>query len=376
MISRDYLEGLDLDKYNPKFDGYSEENALALPSNVIENSVRLYNAARVALERMVESNAVLTAKYSGLYGLLGGSMLETNEEGKRRVKTISEAKTAASPEGIAATYNDELVKLKQSAWNYLLTGLDFQKSLTVKAKKEFDSQFQKVSKLEFTESNIHGFLAGVAFNRGDMLNDVMLEIFDKFTGIYVDNRQFYKSYKSNEKHRTCAWRLKHTRVVLQINLTSSYSNTLDYQAREKLHDIDKAFAILDGKRVEDINGLSKSLEGVIVYGERLDSDYFEYRAFMNGNIHLFPKRKDLIDRLNRTVGKLRQWLPDEDEQVTAEFWKNYESEKTTKDLDKARKSMRRRTYSNYYDEDIEAAIDESLAKQKIDSGKFLNLISE
>ena len=55
-----------------------------------------------------------------------------------------------------------------------------------------------------------------------------------------------------------------------------------------------------------------------------------------GTIHFFPsKEKNLVDRLNRLVGKHRQWIPKQDDEVTKNFWQAYDkSEKLDAELRK------------------------------------------
>lgn len=372
-VKYDYLQGLDVDLYEPDFKGLNSDNQLAIPNNVIENSVLAYNQARAALEYMVESNAITTAKYAQLSKLLGGSLTESEEERKARISKQDEASRLAKPSAIANAYNAELAVLKRSAWNYVLSGIGFYDQLSVKAKKEFDSQFEKVSKLEFTEVNIHGFLQGVSLNKGAMIEDMMVDLFDRFTGTHLENRQYYKAWKSNEKHKSNAWRLKATRVVMPIIRWNSWGGGVDWDCKATLSDIDKAMAALDGKQVESVYGLAKAVEESCETGVRHNSDYFEFRLFMNGNIHLFPKRKDLIDRLNRTVGKLRTWLPEDDESVTNEFWKNYDSEITSKHVEKTKLKMY--SWCKPNEDELEQAINESLIKQKIDCNKFIKQLS-
>lgn len=44
--------------------------------------------------------------------------------------------------------------------------------------------------------------------------------------------------------------------------------------------------------------------------QRIRSKYFEVRYYKGaGTMHFFPRRKDLVDRLNRMVGQRRNWLP-------------------------------------------------------------------
>lgn len=320
-ISHSYLDGLTVDTSEREFKPDYVETAgdLAIPNNVIENAVISFNAAKDVLARKVESDAVLTAQYFSYAGNLGGSLLETSSDRTNRIRGREEAMAMVKPEAMAENYNKAISSLKQSAWNYILTGIGFYDDLSVKAKATFTGEFEKVSKLEFTESNIHGFLQGVALNRGAMNDEMMLALFDKFTERYGDNRAYYKSWKSNAKHRTAAWRIKMTRIILPISIHSWCGNQMDYNSERDLIDLDKCMAALDGaKNITEIDGLAEVMKRAKAHGNtsgRQDSEYFEWRAYSE-TIHLFPKRKDLIDRLNRTVGRLRTWLPEDDNQAT------------------------------------------------------------
>jgi len=72
--------------------------------------------------------------------------------------------------------------------------------------------------------------------------------------------------------------------------------------------------------VGDPNSFTK-----LCHGKRLSSSYFDVRYFKGiGTIHMFPRSKELIDRLNRVVGRRRGWLPPTDEQVPKAFWVQYD----------------------------------------------------
>ncbi|RMG79979.1 MAG: DUF4942 domain-containing protein, partial [Chloroflexi bacterium] len=46
-------------------------------------------------------------------------------------------------------------------------------------------------------------------------------------------------------------------------------------------------------------------------GERLQCEYFDIRYYhKRGSVHFFPRRADLIERINKIVGKRRGWIPD------------------------------------------------------------------
>lgn len=92
----------------------------------------------------------------------------------------------------------------------------------------------------------------------------------------------------------------------------SYSTSLDWDAMQMIRDIDRVFAMLDGKAEPEV-----SLESVLDRNlqelkreARLSGSYFDVRFYPGvGTIHFFPsKEKNLVDRLNRLVGKHRQWI--------------------------------------------------------------------
>jgi hypothetical protein len=139
-----------------------------------------------------------------------------------------------------------------------------------------------------------------------------------------------------------------TRFILPVRGYRDYS--FPWEMTRKLADFDKVFAMLDGKNITSVDDESNqyiSLEFVVTKmynllrsGERVSSDYFDVRYYHGaGTIHFYPVRKDLIDRLNRLVGKERQWIPQDDKQAGKAFWKQYDNaEKVTRAMDLSKMS--------------------------------------
>lgn len=58
----------------------------------------------------------------------------------------------------------------------------------------------------------------------------------------------------------------------------------------------------------------------------MSSDYFDVRYYRRaGTFHLFPRRKDLIERLNRVVGEHRKWLPHDKSAAPEGFWQQFDA---------------------------------------------------
>jgi len=139
-----------------------------------------------------------------------------------------------------------------------------------------------------------------------------------------------------------------------------------------LSDFDKVFAILDGKYKPEI-GLVDVFDNCLDElrsGQRISSSYFDVRYYRVGTIHFFPRSAVLVDRLNRLVGRHRQWLPPEGTRVSDAFWLQFESDKFDKEIraeidKKARNAWDHplhRLFSSCTEnrEAAEAAIDESV----------------
>jgi len=178
--------------------------------------------------------------------------------------------------------------------------------------------------------NIWGFLDGLVGQTVNIQNEMICDVFDKISRFHPNNHCYYQGWKSNEKHRVNAFRIMMTRFILPTSscLDYLYSTDISWDDQKKLSDIDKVFAMLDQKAYGSTYGIVDLFSDKfkeLSNGERLSCDYFDVRFYPNaGTFHFFPKRKDLIDLLNRKVGKLRSWLPEDDNDVSEEFWQQFE----------------------------------------------------
>lgn len=305
------------------------KNQLMLPSNELENRVLDF---RCAVEAMIQSEDA-KARYLILSGRLEELISETQD------KPIEAGEVPKSiMEGRNERVNKAYCELKKRAWSGVLKSTQVTDKLSVKARNSLNSQFEEVSQLEFDLLNIIGFIQGLVSQQGQIQTDMMCDVFDLFTRYHHDNRCYYQGWKSNSKHKTCAYKIKMSRMVIPAHDRHGYTwrNQLSYEDTNLFNDIDRVFAMLEGKHADAVSGLSKLFGNVesfkqLCQGARLSSDYFDVRFYPNaGTFHLFPRRADLIDRLNRTIGKHRNWLPHDESAVSAEFWQQYEkAEKVT-----------------------------------------------
>jgi hypothetical protein len=352
---------------------FEDIKALAIPENEIENSVRLFNAAVLTMKDSAFA-AHRSARYASMLGVTLARWGDRNDF----------SKTSDVRKAIDAGYVD----LKDRAWTRILRSTEVSNRLSAKGQKVLEAQFEDVKKLEFTTSNIYSFLIGLINSQSDINLEMALDVFDSVTRYHSENAVYYKGWKSNDKHIAAARRIKTTRFIIP-NHHRGYGANADWATVRFLGDYDKVFAMLDGKditRKDDDNpfvGLADLFDNNESYrrlcaGERLSASYFDIRYYPSaGTIHFFPRNKVLIDRLNRLVGRHRQWLPQDNERVSDAFWLQYDlAEKYAKDVEKALGSNDRLHFemSDGRDEfsraksisKVNAVLDDVLAKHGID----------
>jgi hypothetical protein len=317
-IKHDYFENLNIDS-GKKLD-YQEKNELALKGSSITNAVTVFNAAvRFA------KKACIAQEEANYYARLMDSKNDITPE----------------PGSLIESFNIRYAKLRENAWQNILNSTDFSKHLSEKAYNKLMSDFEQVSKLSFTEQNIRSFLIGLIQSKPDMNMQMLLDCFDEITKYHYGNRAYYRGWKSNDRHKDQAYRVQMTRFILPVR---GYNyRTFDWEMRRKIADFDKVFYMLDGKQINtDPESPDITLEFLFTKcfdqlraGQRLSSDYFDVRYYAGARtIHFFPTNKTVVDRLNRLVGKERQWIPQDEKQAGKEFWKQYDkAEKITNEMD-------------------------------------------
>ncbi|OAI04900.1 hypothetical protein A1332_13825 [Methylomonas methanica] len=306
---------------------YQDKNSIALRQNTISNAVAVFNAAVQALK-----TAEIAREEADYYARLLG----------RPLNELHRTSQDGDPVAIQERFNKGYDDLKKRSWTNVLHSTEFGKYLSSKAYQRLVTEFEDIAKLSFTESNIRSFLIGLVNSQGEMNIQMLLDCFDEITKYRPDNRAYYKGWKSNEKHRELAYRVKMTRFILPVR---NYHG-IPWEFKKQMQDFDKVFAMLDGKLHCD-NGADHESKACLCFkglyslfdagyhgpatSVRHTTEYFDVRFYAQaGTLHIYPRRKDLIARLNRLVGQERQWLPHDDKAATKDFWKHYEmAEKIT-----------------------------------------------
>jgi len=319
-------DGTDADDLS---SGYQKLQELALPTSVIQNQVLIFNCSVKAWKEaiLVQARAIQHSQRIGM--TLAQS--DRNSEGLDVLK--------ADAEYVRKALGDKYQELKDRAWTSILRGSQVTSKLSSAAQKRVESDFENIKRLEFTVSNIHGFLLGIAESAGEIQMSMMCDVFDNIIRYHSDNAVFYRGWKSNDAQRTCGMRVKMRRFILP-NFDVSF-RSLAWKDQRRLADFDRVFALLDGKSEAPVSlvSLFDTHLDELKSAQRVSSTYFDIRFYKGiQTIHFFPRRADLMDRLNRVVGRHRSWIPSEPMNEAADFWKQYDqAEKLDSELRDAMK---------------------------------------
>ena len=295
---------------------------LALPQSFVETQCAAFRAAVKAMREAVRREAVATH-----YG---------NRIGRTLAELNGSPCTGGDALDVRRTLETRYGELKDRAWTSVLRSTETLTRLSQKVQRQAESQFETIKKLDFTETNVYGFLLGLVESQPDMQLDMACDVFDTITRYHSDNTVFYRGWKSNDRHRTCGMRIRTTRFILPGHRADSWVSSPRWETQQLLADFDKVFAMLDGRRQPEV-GLCKVFSdryADLKHGQRVSSSYFDVRYYPGtGTIHFFARDRTIVDRLNRVVGRRRQWLPPEGVRVPEAFWLQFDqAEKLDKDV--------------------------------------------
>lgn len=317
-------------------DNAFSQQALAIPRNYIENLVFAFKASNVALKE----NMFAKFRFSHYASMLGQTMESVRSDTSNHIVGLK-------PEEMQKEYAEAYDGLKNRAWTSILHSTEVRDRMSRASLMKLEAEFDTIKKLDFTVENVYGFLIGLISRQSEIQDEMLLEFFDSITRWHSENAVHYCGYKSNDKHRI-GMKVKASRFIMPNNRSWG---SISYDAKQKLQDYDRVMAMLDGK-VKPEFGLfdaftDKETEKELENGERVSTDYFDVRFYKVGTIHFYPKRKDLMDRLNRRAGALRAWLPETASEADEQFWEHYErSEKTDTAVREAVRKLKNSSYDD------------------------------
>jgi hypothetical protein len=171
-------------------------------------------------------------------------------------------------------------------WRRVLDMTRIGSLMDASTRRKFEDQLH-MDPLEFTVDNVSATLA--------TLSGAAPVTFRQ--GLVTTFRAFSKDHRTNDAYKI-------GRKAIFQNMISWSGLSYGYGRRETVNDLERCFAVLDGKAFPIVNGIADAISSA--HRDKQDTaenEYFKARWYGNGNLHLEFKRLDLVDRVNRLIAE-------------------------------------------------------------------------
>ena len=218
-----------------------------------------------------------------------------------------DATSGVSIQGHSNTYLDfskpeaRLKEVRRALWHTMVERLEIRRLMSVKAWKELKEQIDKGDVPELTEEAIASMVKQFSDAAPAMLEQAVAEVFDFL-------RPPGSKYKRNSEFEVPR------RVALWWVIDTWYTKTFAskglrprHECEQQLTALENVFQALDGRGSVSKGNVSNLSEAIrkTKRGELGKTEYFEFRGFNNGALHLSFVREDLLKRFNQIAGGTR-----------------------------------------------------------------------
>lgn len=262
-----------------------------------ENALMSYNVVRDVVERYVGSvrlydevleNAVRMNEMAGILGV--GSVSFSCEVGEKPRK------------------KEDFVKgLQKSAWQWVFKKMNMQRFMTKKLKEELNNFVETQTKVPFTMKNIYKMMDLVAQTHSQRMDRAMVEIFDKLTKHYHENRYSVEGWKTNTHY------MVGKKFILEYVTEVGWHGDMGIRYNgnsETFDDFVKALCYLTGESYEQAFHIWFH-HNKQEWGKWFDYKFFEIKGYKKGTIHVKFMDLKLWERYNRKVAEIKGYpLPE------------------------------------------------------------------
>lgn len=215
-------------------------------------------------------------------------------------------------------YNGFVEKFRIASWDMIMNKTKIADLVTSEVKKNFYKFQQEQGYMAFTKENMVNLFEGLYLGQSEIMENCIIEAFDLMTKYHEENRVHVEGWKTNK-----SWKV--TKKVILPNMRDNWNDypCLSYQAREKLSDIEKAMSFILKKSYEKCNKIEdvfhknnekarntrNFFEHAIKFGEWYDSEFFKFKIFKKGTMHIEFNDDFLYEQFNLIACKAKNWLP-------------------------------------------------------------------
>ncbi len=291
--------------YEFKFDGsrtttgkFEEEvfsSGEIASSDLLSSYVAQYDAGITAFEELLKAQQKVEHYFEGILPEISNPIKE-----------------ALAKDGARKKYNTFQKLATKYAWDSVFEKTKLRTVTTEAVRDQIEADQAAQGQMAFTVQNMRQLFYKLMGSKQEIMLACVLEVFDNLTSYYEDNREYVEGWKTNNAY------FIGKRFILP-NIDSGRYSGLDYRAKGRIEDIEKALCFLSGQRLESISPIDKMYETDSHYGEWLPSTFFDTKLHKKGTMHFRWRDEDLRQRFNAVVAQHRwNFLP---EKIKSGFYK-------------------------------------------------------
>jgi predicted RNA methylase len=220
--------------------------------------------------------------------------------GQNRYNHHAEAAKKAFLSGVELPDRDDFMEtarklIDTDIWSHLIEYTSLERLMDKKAKDEFANQL-KVDPPEATEDNVRATMKQFFADSDTIWKRGIAEAFSN-----LDRR-----FRSHD-----GWKIG-SRIILSRAFDEWGHWNHHRSHRDTFMDIERVFYILDGREPPAIYGgliheideaRSKQTERFTARQTEVQSEFYTIRIFKNGNAHIWFRRDDLLEKVNKLLGE-------------------------------------------------------------------------
>lgn len=257
-----------------------------MPYNLIRDVVNRYVEAVKIFDEQLASAVKMNTITSGFYS----SKLAFNISENEKPKTRSEFKK----------------DLQKAAWTFILKKMNMEKYTTKGLKEDLNRFVEKQYNIPFTMRNIYKMLEIIVGTQSQRMDRAIIEIFDKLTQHYHENRFNVEGWKTNSHY------LMGQKFILpygvdtwEWNLKSNKFKA-SYGSSDIIDDLVKALCYLKGENYDNQKSLYHFTNDLnCEFGKWYLWSFFEIRGYKKGTIHFKFQNLDDWALLNQNVARIK-----------------------------------------------------------------------
>jgi len=323
--------------YNQEFDGFFMEEE----EEAQENGLITYNVIRDLVNRYVESIKIFDEQ------LAAAGRMNQLTKGYFSVNIGLNISNNDHP-----TNRAEFKKsMQKSGWSFIFSKLNLQKHTTKGLRDDINKFVEEQTSVPFTMRNIYKMIEIIIGTTGQRMDKAILEVFDKITQHYHENRFNVEGWKTNshfllnkrfivpnvvevgyrgEIHR-CSWSSGNYEKIEDLVKAICYMTGENYSHHISLENfiyyryklknaeghylnnpefkdydvkvMDNNYSIICKKKESTYGSVIE--DSVPEWGQWFEWGYFRCRAYKKGTMHFEFKDADLWARFNHKVAELK-----------------------------------------------------------------------